>query len=121
MTGDLVPSVSKEFDLGAGGYAWNRVYAYSRPAVSDKRLKNNICRLTTEYDKFFDTLHPVTYCFKTDISSMTHFGFVAQDVEHSLLQYNDIDKKYGIVEHDDKTDSYYLDYQEFTALNTWQI
>lgn len=121
VTGDLVPSVSGVYNLGGGGYVWNRVYARSYPGVSDRRLKNNICRLTNDYDKFFDALHPVTYCFKSDISPITHFGFIAQDVEHGLLQYNGIDKKYGIVEHDDKTDWYHLNYQEFTALNTWQI
>lgn len=86
---------------------------------SDERLKDNILELSEKYDIFFNSLKPKTFSFKPESNqgdpNLTHFGFIAQDVLESC-QSNNI--KLSLIYN---TDFYKLRYNEFIALNTWQI
>ena len=93
-------------------------------SVSDRNKKHSICNLTDEYDVLFDKLNPILYKFNSGTSNRFHSGFIAQNIEESLKESNistqnfaafikDIDNNNNI--------NYYLRYEEFVALNTWQI
>lgn len=58
------------------------LYANSFVSMSDLELKENIEFLDKlkSFNQVLD-LKPVSYSFKADIDSKTHFGFIAQDVE----------------------------------------
>jgi hypothetical protein len=69
----------------------------------------------------------VSYKYNED-NIHTHFGFVAQDIEESLSELNMTGEDFGavvknsIVDDDgEDKERYYLRYNEFIALNTWQI
>ena len=90
-------------------------------STSDARLKKEIVYINDEDDAFFDSLKPVSFKYKAEAiagsSKLTHFGFIAQDVQKSAEDYNleDIAAIW--------TDNDYLnlDKQELIALNTNQI
>lgn len=88
--------------------------------ASDKNLKENINVMDCNFDKFFDSLKPVSFNYKREAmcgsSNEIHLGFVAQEVEESAIA-NDCYSS-AIVW---KDDYYKINKQEFIALNTWQI
>lgn len=88
--------------------------------ASDKNLKENINIMDCNFDKFFDSLKPVSFNYKREAmcgsSNETHLGFIAQEVEEAAIT-NDCYSS-AIVW---KDDYYKLNKQEFIALNTWQI
>lgn len=85
--------------------------------VSDRRAKKNICDIVEKYDAVFDKLRPVTYSYK-DFSKQ-HIGFIAQEVEDAVVQSELSDVLYSKPERDG--DMYALYYDDFIALNTYEI
>lgn len=91
---------------------------------SDRRLKREISQFDSRYESFFDLLTPVKYRYISPIGGRDciRSGFIAQDVENSLL-VNGLSKEDwgGLILPDDVEQYYRLVYSEFIALNTWQI
>ena len=96
----------------------------SSPIKSDINSKNSVCDLQYAYDVFYDNLRPVTYKYNNGTSGRTHTGFIAQETKNAL-DVAGIDTKNfaGVVikDNQDGTQSWFLRYQEFISLNTWQI
>jgi len=132
ITGNLIPAESN-CNLGANTDTgkWDNVYANSGPwGGSDRNIKNSINSLSNAYEQIFDNLKPVSYKFNNGTSNRTHVGFIAQDVEQSILTAGLTTKDYACIAYDTKEDpktgetikeNYMLRYEEFIALNTDQI
>ena len=92
--------------------------------TSDRRQKNSVNNIDDKYDILFDNLLPVTYKYNYGTSDRLHTGFIAQDVKQAM-DVALIDSKsfaaltIGISE--DNEELWSLRYDEFIALNTWQI
>lgn len=101
----------------------------SEAIPSDERKKNTICAISEPYDVLFDNLNPVTYKYNDGTSGRLHTGYttqgVASAIEKAGLTTNDF-AGYMIAtttnsETGEEEISGYLRYDEFIALNTWQI
>lgn len=96
----------------------------SSGSLSDKRLKNSINDFTEKYDLLFNSLNPRLYKYNNGTSNRIHFGFIAQETEEAIKQ-SDLTQKdvaFIIDMNELNGESYkYLRYEEFIALNTWQI
>ena len=90
---------------GAATCRWGKLYTVSAPDTgSDRRLKQDIVYYEDEDIKdFIMDLKPVHFKWKGDIDPQhrVHYGFIAQDVEESMI-------KFGLTEED------------FGALGKWQ-
>lgn len=110
-----------------GDCCWQSAYFASSPSVvSDRRLKTDISyEMDSRYDTLYANLKPASYQYVDGTSDRTHTGFVAQDVEEALEAAGLTDKEFaGVVrgQPDENGDySYFLRYEEFVALNTYQI
>ena len=109
--------------LGDDSHVWGSIRAYtSSITTSDRREKNNIALLTEKHEKFFDGLSPATFVYEHADSGRTHLGFIAQDVEDSLLEAGLTTMDFaGVCVGNDENKTYGLRYEEFIALNTSQI
>ena len=68
---------------------------------SDKNLKKDFVKLDDNYDKFFDNLNPLGFKYIMGSSDRTHCGFIAQEVENSLINSGLTTKDFaGIVVND---------------------
>ena len=121
--GHFSPEEDKQYSLGSNGNAWGNLYLYSGTQVgSDRRLKNSIEKLSSGYEKFFDGLMPVSYILNDGSSHRRHIGFIAQDVERSLANAGIDTKDFAGLCAPSEDEMYYmLRYDEFIALNTFQI
>ena len=120
------PSLNNSYDLGLASFKWNDVYATNCPATtSDATHKRDIIYDMSAMDSFYDSLRPATYKFKNGQSGRTHIGFIAQDVEQSLLDNGMTSMDFaGLIKSPKAYEAgydYALRYSEFIALNTWQI
>ena len=102
--------------------AEGNVYGLAFYANSDRELKTNIenINLDSNLDKFYQQLQPVKFNFKTDLNAQ-HFGFIAQDLKDALSIISTDNAAYSIVNKDDKTGYYRVNYNEMVALNAAQI
>ena len=126
--------------LGSESCLWGALYVkdskFSAPAGtgSDLKLKNTIAYDISKYDKVFDTLKPVSYKYNDSTSNRTHLGFIAQDIQNSILQADLTTKDYAILTIegegfdaatntviDEEKTTYRLRYDEFHALEVRQI
>ena len=98
------------------------VYGNAFYASSDRELKTNIetINIDSNLDKFYQQLQPVKFNFKTDLNAQ-HFGFIAQDLNDALSSISTDNTTYSIVNKDDKTGYYKVNYNEMVALNAAQI
>jgi hypothetical protein len=105
--------------------------ASSLGTASDEKIKNSIFPISTDkrYDILFDELIPARYKYNDGTSGRTHTGYIAQDVLAAVenaglsttdfagyIKANVIDQETG-----KETETCYLRYEEFVALNTDQI
>lgn len=120
-------------------------------STSDRNMKKYINDISDKYEAFYDKLKPSTFKFRTDKAltdephaGRTHTGFISQDVEESLTesgltakdfagfckdlkterQYDEDEKAIDVPVLDKDGNEQYmysLRYEEFIALNTWQI
>lgn len=115
---------------GAKGYltgTW--VYTSgSSGSLSDKSMKTDIIPFTDSYNQLFDNLQPRLYKYTEGTSGRKHFGFIAQDTEDAILKSGLTQKDVAFVidmerdgEDGTKDTKKFLRYEEFIALNTWQI
>jgi len=78
--------------LGTGEHRWADIYLENAPDVlSDRRLKKEINYDISKYSKLFDALKPTSFKLKQKNEAI-HLGFIAQDIEQSLIDCSlDID------------------------------
>ena len=96
----------------------------SQAIISDINKKNSIEFLSEKYELFFNNLSPIRYKFNDGTSDRFHTGFIAQQVEQALSQSNLSSLEFAglVISHENPLSiDYYLRYEEFIALNTWQI
>ncbi len=92
--------------------------------VSDRNKKNSISNFANKYEDMFDALRPITYKYNYGTSGRIHSGFVAQEVLDAMTNANITTQEFAAyVEAPDNEGNTVcgLRYEEFIALNTWQI
>ena len=101
----------------------NFVSSSSAAVTSDRNLKHSIELLPDDYDALFDDLTPVRFKYNDGKSDRYHTGFIAQDVKASIESCGMTTKDFAAyVEAPTKDGSeHYLRYEEFIAINTYQI
>ena len=73
--------------LGTVNYYWGNIYSKDgNVQQSDRNLKDNIVYMDDKIEDFFNSLKPCTFKFKNGVR--THFGFISQEVEQSLIDNN---------------------------------
>lgn len=141
--GNLIPSSSSVYcgtppNPFAGGYSsggWK--------TTSDRRKKKDFRKLLEDdrFERFFMLLQPMEYRF-IENDDEVHIGFVAQDVEQAMMDFDISENEFYGLEHavfsekdfesneewekfieqnGGENDMYTLCYQEFIALNTAMI
>lgn len=119
------PYWNNTYDLGSNTYAWANEYFTTSPVIkSDRNVKKDISNDLEMYSKIFDLLKPSSYKFIDGSSGRTHIGFIAQDVEDAIalcgLTTTDF-AGYCAGETDKGEITRSLRYEEFIALNTYEI
>ena len=92
--------------------------------TSDRNAKQDIEDLTDKYGLLFDRLIARRFRYKNGTSGRYHTGFVAQEVKESMTAVNLPSSEFAaLCISDPNTDkeSWGLRYEEFIAMNTWQI
>ena len=92
--------------------------------TSDRNAKQDIEDLTDKYGLLFDRLIARRFRYKDGTSGRYHTGFVAQEVKESMTAVNLPSSEFAaLCISDPNTDkeSWGLRYEEFIAMNTWQI
>ena len=112
---------------GTGSFSgtWSGlVLAESGGTTSDINYKHEITPLASRYSLLFDNLVPCTYKYNDGTSDRLHTGFIAQEVKRALDIANISTKDFAgliITDMDTEQEKWHLRYEEFIALNTWQI
>lgn len=130
---------SQQSQIGASDYRWTYGYfstvynSSGQLTSSDKNLKNSIEPFSEQYTKLFDELRPVCYKYNDGTSNRYHTGFIAQEVESAIYASGLTTQDFAgfardfnietdpITEEKIQTESCYLRYGEFVALNTNEI
>lgn len=123
MTTALSDSINLTTGFGKLKGTWT-LNNSSIATTSDKTKKNTITKISSQYSELFDALNPVTYKYNDGTSDRLHTGFIAQDVKKALDKVKIDTKDFAalVVNNQGTEDeSWYLRYEEFIALNTWQI
>ena len=122
--------------IGSNGLGVKYIYATNTGIIStsDGRLKENISDDFSKLEKAFGMLHPVTYDYKhLENDDNMRIGFIAQEVWETIeacgidpyrfaaIHMEKVDPKTDIAKYLDTDETYYLNYTEFTALNTYMI
>ena len=91
---------------------------------SDQMRKHDIDGLSANYSSFFDKLTPRIYKYNDGTSGRTHVGFIAQEVNKALdnsgLTLTDFASPM-LVKDKEGNEYWTLRYEEFIALNTFEI
>ena len=97
-------------------------YGVYNESTSDRNTKNTIETFDNSYDVFFDELQPCHFKYNDDSLGNIHFGFIAQDVEDSMIK-NNIPSSACLTKFKEQVNGgyYTISKPEFIALNTWQI
>lgn len=124
MHGDFTPDTNGTRALGYSNYRWHSLCAATATInTSDKTEKKDINYDLSKYESLIKDLKPVSYKFNN--GHRDHIGFIAQDIEESLIKNNiDSEEFAGFVkEYIDEEGKYFygLRYSEFIALQQWQI
>lgn len=101
---------------------WYEIVDVIAGMVSDRNAKKEIEDIDEKYNKFFDSLKPVTfkykdkYVYREENKDKVHIGFIAQDIleaeEQNSIEDLSIVHKSNILK---------INKDELIALNTWQI
>lgn len=105
----------------SGGHLYGTWYGTSGEAVvSDRNKKNSIQNLPEKYSMLFNKLTPRRFKYNDGTSNRFHIGFIAQEVEESLIsaELDSVDFG-GFVKTEEN--EYYLRYEEFIALAVNEI
>ena len=111
--------------LGSTNGRFNGTWSTSQSisVTSDVNQKNTISDMNDMYDIFFDNLRGRTFKYNYGTSGRLHTGFIAQEVKDALdVATIDTHDFAGLtIYNNDDTQEWSLRYEEFIALNTWQI
>ena len=119
-TGNVFRLIAKNSGGGEFGGTWTMTSEAG--IVSDRNKKNSIESFDNRYNNFFDTLQPRRFKYNDGTSDRYHSGFIAQEVEDALNISNiDSQEFAGFIRMEREETVYYLRYENFIALNTWQI
>jgi len=124
VNGSLIPNSNDQI-LGDINHKWKQIYSRNAVIVSSSRtLKKDITEIPENFDIFYDNLSPVQYRWKDSEDMQKHSGFILDEVGYAL-QNADIDTNdfagYQTFNPANPLDDGGLRYEEFIALNTWQI
>lgn len=123
--GDFLPGANDRYNLGDGGLVWADIYAASGTInTSDREKKEAIVYGLYKLDGLLDKLEPCTFRFRDGTSGRSHPGFIAQDVEAALEELGLTTADFaGLVKspREDGGYDYFLRYNEFIPINTWEI
>lgn len=105
-------------NMGRFDCAWEAHFATAPITDSDRNLKNNIEDINID---IIDKLRPVQYNLINGEPDVTHYGFIAQDVEQALIESGVTNGKMGIVYYDEDSQTkektnYALSYDEIIPL-----
>ena len=92
--------------------------------TSDRNAKNGITDITERYSGMFDALKPRLYKYNDGTSGRLHTGFVAQEVEEAAIGAGISREDFAalcITDEGKEGESWGLRYEEFIALNTYEI
>lgn len=92
--------------------------------TSDKNQKNSILNISPVYTKLFDNLTPRIYKYNNGTSDRYHTGFIAQEVNDALVAANISTQDFAglvVANRGTEDEQWYLRYEEFIALNTYEI
>ena len=92
--------------------------------VSSRDSKNSIAILDSKFTVFFDHLQPRLFKYNDSKSNRTHIGFVVDEIGTALKAASLTSTDFGgyVLENPNNTEGAGgLRYNEFIALNTWQI
>lgn len=132
----LRPGWNDTCTIGANGIGFKYYYGTNTGIqnTSDRRLKENISDDFSKLEKAFKMLRPVTYDYKhLENDDNMRIGFIAQEVWETLevcgidpyrfaaIHMEKVDPETDIAKYLDTDETYYLNYTEFTALNTYMI
>ena len=123
-TGNGLVVGSSSSNNNLDGNWWYNTSGGNIATTSDLRYKKEIKDFSFLYEKFFDSLQPKTFQFINGTSGRTHVGFISQQVLNALQQVSltELDfAGYVLQEPENKDSLAGLVYEEFIALNTWQI
>lgn len=96
----------------------------SQAIYSDLNKKNTINYINDRYEIFFDNIIGRTFKYNDGTSNRLHTGFIAQEIKGALdVAGIDTTEFGGIVieKRENGDEDWYLRYEEFISLNTWQI
>ena len=96
----------------------------SEQVLSDERYKNSFVAFSNDYNVFFDALNPTLYKYNEGTSDRYHSGFIAQEVGKALEKSNIDTRDFAglcVSNREQDNETWYIRYDEFIALNTWQI
>ena len=123
--GDFLPGADDRYNLGDGGLVWADIYAASGTInTSDREKKEAIVYGLYKLDGLLDKLEPCTFRFRDGTSGRSHAGFISQDVEAALEELGLTTADFaGLVKspREDGGYDYFLRYNEFIPINTWEI
>ena len=123
--GDFLPGANDRYNLGDGGLVWGDIYAASGTInTSDREKKEAIVYGLYKLNGLLDKLEPCTFRFRDGTSGRSHAGFIAQDVEEALEELGLTTADFaGLVKspREDGGYDYFLRYNEFIPINTWEI
>lgn len=123
--GDFLPGANDRYNLGDGGLVWADIYAASGTInTSDREKKEAIVYGLYKLDGLLDKLEPCTFRFRDGTSGRSHAGFISQDVEAALEELGLTTADFaGLVKspREDGGYDYFLRYNEFIPINTWEI
>ena len=111
---------------GTSGYLFGSWYLEnsSNAVTSDENKKNTIVEIDERYNAFFDNIGCYTFKYNEGTSGRLHCGFISQRIKNSLDVANIDTQDFGGVVtkyNNDGTEDWYIRYEEFIPLNTWQI
>lgn len=119
---DTEATYNSTSNVGIGMLA-NTWYGSTGYAISSWRYyKENISNFSDRYDTFYDNLKPRTFKYTT--GNRTHYGFILDEVRSAMYNSNmntDDCAAYCLYNKDDENGPGGIRYEEFIALNTWQI
>lgn len=92
--------------------------------TSDSQYKNSITELSAAYSILFDNLTPKRFKYNDGTSNRFHTGFIAQDVNEAVKNSGLTTQDFAatiLLNKGKENEHWALRYEEFIALNTWQI
>lgn len=123
INGSFIPYGNDQI-LGDNANFWKQAYITNIIWTSAREYKKDITPLPDDFDIFFDRLSPVQYRFKESEDEQKHCGFILDEVGTALREA-DVDPDdfagYRIFDLRNPLGRGGLMYNEFIALNTWQI